>query len=49
MRKAPSAIRHVKRLARILETVGTTGVDVLRIVIPIIRMILTAAKKIRGN
>jgi hypothetical protein len=49
MRKGPPAIQHARRIARILETVGTTGVDVLRIVVPAIRMILAAAKRIRGN
>jgi hypothetical protein len=49
MRKEPPALRKARRIARILETVGTTGLDVLRVVLPALRMILAAAKRIRGN
>jgi len=48
VRKGLSAIHNARRLARILETVGATSVDVLRVVVPVIRIIIEAAKRIRG-
>ncbi len=48
MRKAPAAIRHFRRIARVLETVGPTGVEILRVVLPVVRLIAVAAKRIRG-
>jgi hypothetical protein len=48
VKKAPQAIRQFKRIARILETVGPTGVEILRVVLPVARLIAVAAKRIRG-
>jgi hypothetical protein len=48
MKQAPQAIRHLRRIARILETVGPTGVEILRVVLPVVRLIAVATKRIRG-
>jgi hypothetical protein len=47
VKKAPQAIRHFRRIARILETVGPTGVELLRVVLPVVRLVAVAAKRIR--
>lgn len=47
MKPAPPALQKIRAAARVLDAVTTTGAEVLRLAIPVAKVLLVAARKLK--
>lgn len=47
MKPVPPAMQRIRTAVRVIDTVTTTGADVIRLAIPVAKVLVIAARKLR--